>query len=363
MFVSKIGVALRDMVESLGPVGTKVAIRDMLKKKELKPEDFTSFQEIWAACERDSMGNVRSIEEAVSSDLFPVITGEIISARVIEGYQSVDMVSDQLVTTVPSKLMIDTIAGFTAVGGPDVVLEGQPYNERAFEEKYVTIPHVKVGDIIRVTEETILFDQTGQILIRAATIGEKTAQLKEKTIVQGVIDLNSKVFKPSAVDTAFYRTSASGDRKVNSAASCPFGEAGLLKAMALFHNMTDEQGDYVAVRPANLIGLFPFDLWVRVAQMIQSTLVPEGTENAVNIWKGLFKPLTSPYVTEQSASTWYLGDFKKDFWWSEIWPLQTFTMRPGSEMEFTRDIKSQTKVRYFGGVGAVDDKHSLKLTA
>ena len=363
MFVSKFGIALRDMVESLGPKGTKVTISEMLKKKEIKPGDFTSLQEIWSACERDSMGHVRSVTEAVSSDLFPVITGEIISAKIIEGYKSVAMIGDQITTVVPSKLKTATIAGFTASVGPDVVLEGAAYNSSQIEEKWVQISHTKYGRIIDVTEEAIHFDQTGQLLLRAFRIGEKAAQYREKLIVEGVQDINSNVFNPAGVATAFYRTTASGDRKINSRASTPFGEEGIKEAMKLFHNMVDENGDYVNILPANLVGLFPFDLWVRVNQMIQSTLVPEGVSNAVNIWKGLFKPLTSPYITAQNTSTWYLGDFRQDFWWSEIWPLQTFTAKPGAEAEFRSDIKSQHKVRFYGEIGAVDDKHALKLTA
>jgi len=350
------------MVESLGQKGTVMTIREMLKKGEVTPMDF-SLQELWYACERDEQGMVRSYSEAVSSDLFPTLTGEIISARIIEGYKSVAMIGDQLVTVVPSKLKTATIGGFTATVGPDAVLEGAAYNDSQFEEKWVQISHTKYGKIISVTEEAIYFDSTGQVLQRAYTIGEKAAQYKEQLVVNGVQDVNSNVFKPSGVATAFYRTTASGDRKINSRASTPFGEEGIKEAMKLFHNMTDEEGDYVNIQPANLIGLFPFDLWVRVNQMLQSTLVPEGTENAVNIWKGLFKPLTSPYITGQHASTWYLGDFRQDFWWSEVWPLQTFSAKPGHEDEFNRDIKSKTKVRFYGEVGAIDDKHGFKFTA
>lgn len=362
-FVSKFGVALRDMVESLGPVGTKTTIREMLKKKEIRADDFTSFQEIWEACERDQDGYVRSISEAVSSDLFPTITGEIISSKIIEGYESINKVGDQLVTTMGSKMKIANYAGFTAASGPDKVLEGQGYNDSQFEEKFAQISHTKYGRIISVTEEAIHFDQTGQILQRAATIGEKAALYKERLIVEGVQDINNTVFKPAAVATAFYRSTASGDRKINMATSNPFGEAGLLAIKKVMDAMVDEEGDYIMLSVGQLMGLFPVDLEVRVKQMLQSTLVPEGTENAVNTWKGWFVPLASPYVSAQSTSTWYIGDFKKDFIWSEVWPLQVFTAKPGHEDEFNRDIKSKSKVRFFGEVGAIDDKHSFKCTA
>ena len=361
-FQTKFGVALRDMVESLGVKGTKATIRKMFKEGKLKPDDFTSFQEIWAACERDETGMVRPFHEAVSSDLFPTITGEIISAKIIAAYNIPTLIGDQLVTTMPSKLKTATYAGFTATQGPDVVKEGAAYNDSQFEEKFAQITHTKYGRIISVTEEIIYFDQTGQILVQAATIGRKAALYKEKLIVQGVQDINSNIFKPAGVATAFYRSTASGDRKINIATSAPFGEAGLLAIKKVMDAMTDEEGDYVGLT-MTLKGLFPVDLEVRVKQMLGSTLVPEGTENAVNTWKGWFVPLFSPYVSEQSTTAWYVGDFSTDFVWSEVWPLQTFTAKPGSEDEFNRDIKSKTKVRFYGEIGAIDDKHSFKCTS
>ena len=78
MIRNKLGTAIRDMRESLGDKGTKETIKEMLKKKQLAPEDF-SIQELWYAFERNEDGTVRDYTEAVSSDMFPQITGEIIN--------------------------------------------------------------------------------------------------------------------------------------------------------------------------------------------------------------------------------------------------------------------------------------------
>ena len=127
--------------------------------------------------------------------------------------------------------------------------------------------------------------------------------------------------------------------------------------------MTDDNGEYVGIDPSAMILLVPQDLMVEALQMMNSTLVPEGSENAVNTFKGAYQPLTSPHITADSTTAWFLGDFKRDFLWAEIWPLQTFTHVSGNEDEFKRDIKAQYKVRYFGGVGAIEDKHIYKATA
>lgn len=361
-FRTKMSESLRNIYESNKKEGTVEIVRESLSSGKMKPEDF-SLQELWDAFERDAKGYTRSVNEAVSSDMFPTITGELISNKVIAGYNMVQTIGDKLTTTMPSNLKVDTIVGFGASEGPDEVPEGHAYNDSSIDEKWVTIDHTKYGRIIRVTEEAIQFDRTGQLLMRAQRIGEKAAQYKEQLIVEGVQDVNSDVFNPSGAAAAYYRTSASGDRKINSRASTPFGEDGLKEAMNLMHDMTDEEDDYISLTLGPLYLLVPYDLWVQASQMLKSTLVPEGTENAVNVWKGMFTILTSPYISAQSPTTWYIGDFARDFVWSEIWPLQTFTLRPGSTVEFDRDIKSSHKVRFYGNIGAIDDKAGYKLTA
>ena len=73
--------------------------------------------------------------------------------------------------------------------------------------------------------------------------------------------------------------------------------------------------------------------------------------------QGLVEVLSSPFLDEQggeAAYDWYLGDFKKQFVWTEIWPVQTFLQRAESEAAFERDVVLRVKVRYFGGISAVD---------
>jgi hypothetical protein len=341
-------MAFKDLVEQVGVAQAPTVIRTLLEEKKIRPED-CSFKEIF---------------EAVGTGAFPQITAELISAKVIEGYTATATIGDSLVTTYPASFEDEKITGFGAVEQPDQVLEGATYTYTEIGEKYVQIKSTKYGKLIAVTEEMIQFDRTGQILMRAKAIGEKAALHREKAIVQKVIDVNSDAIRfNGAVGQALYRSTAVGNLKINLATGAPFGEAGLEAILKLMHNMTDDNGDFVYIDPNAMMLLVPQDLMVEALQMNQSTLVPEGSENAVNTFKGAYTPLTSPYITEQSTTSWYLGDFKRDIFWTEIWPLQTFTHVAGNEDEFKRDIKAQYKVRYFGGCGAVDDKHVYKATA
>jgi len=361
------GTALRDLLESKGSEGARRVIQKALESGKLRPDDF-SIREIWEACERNEDGSVRSIHEAVSSDSFPKITGELINSRIIEAFESAPTIGDELVTTVPGiKQKIDTVAGFTASEGVDEVPEGHPYDDSTLTEKHVTIHNKKYGRIISVTEEMIFFDQTGQILTRAQGIGDKAAQYKERLIVEGVQDVQKAgqyvVYRPEGTGTAIYST-GNGNLKTSN----PFGESGLEEVEKLAHQMRDDSTgthdtDYIFIADDDVIVLVPKDLQIEALQMANSTLVPESAENAVNIFKGKFKVRTSPYITKQSATTWYWGNFKRSFWWEEVWPLQTMSMKPGHEDEFSRDIKSKFKVRMFGGIGAVDYRYAYKSTA
>ena len=357
MFRNKTKQALRDVIESHGEDGAYRIVTEALASGKLHPEDF-SIREIWEATT-----NGASVHEAVASSAFPKITGALINAKIIAAYDAVAKIGDQLVTTVPSNMQIETIAGFTEAETPEEVGEGQDYPSSTIAEKYVTIQNKKFGRMIDVTEETIYFDKTGQILQRATRIGQKAAQYKEQLIVEGIQDINTNVYNPSGIPTALYST-GNGNLKTNN----PFGEAGLEEMMKLAQLMKDDSlgkgnDDYIYIDPNNLVVVVPIDLLVETWQLANSAKVPESAENAENFWKGRFTPLSSPYVTQRSTTTWYWGNFKEDFWWTEVWPLQTIAQAPGHDDEFKKDIKARTKTRFFGNVGAVSYQHSFKSTA
>jgi len=359
MFRNKTGEALKNLIESHGAEGAQRIIAETLSQKKLRPEDF-SIKELWEACQT-AEGKSINVQEAVVSDSFPKITGELISSKIMSAYNAVVMIGDMLVTTIPSKQKIETFAGFTEVETPEEVPEGHEYNDSSLTEKFATTHNVKYGRMLSVTEEMIYFDQTGQIMVRANRIGQKAGQYREKIIVEGVQDVNSNVYRPSGTATAMYSTA---NRNTVAAA---FGESGLEAAQLLMHNQKDDSlgitnDDFIYINDQDMIVLVPKQLHLEAWQLANSTLTPESAENAANYYKGQFNPLTSPYITAQSATTWFMGNFKEDFVWAEVWPLQTIAQRPGHEDEFKKDIKARVKVRMYGSVAALDFRHSYKMT-
>lgn len=358
---TKVNFAIRDLIESHGADKASLVIRDLVEEKKVDLNSL-SIKGIWEACQK-AEGQSTNVQEAIVSYSFPKITGELVNAKVIDGYEGIQLIGDQLVTTIPARHRVETFAGFTAVDSPDEVGETEEYSQTSLTEKYVQITSKKYGEMIYISEEMIYFDQTGQIINRASEIGRLAAQWRERLILRAIQDLDTTAYYPSGTATAVY--SAANDNLIS---TNPFGESGMegLK-IRMQRQKSDALGhaddNFVFINPADLKVLVPADLEVEAMQLANSVLVPESAENAVNVFKGMFTTLSSPYISVQSATTWYAGDFKRDAVWAEIWPLQTIAMRPGSSVEFTRDIKSAMKTRFFGGAGFLDTKHVYKCTA
>ena len=75
--------------------------------------------------------------------------------------------------------------------------------------------------------------------------------------------------------------------------------------------------------------------------------------------------VSSRYVATYTSdsTTWFYGDFKKQFRYKEIWPLQTFQLPVNNLLKFQRDIKFSYKVREWGWIFAKDQKYVVKNTA
>jgi len=355
---NKSGMALKDLMEAQGEAGTVAVIEDLLEKKKLTPEDF-SIREIWEACCEEG-----DIHEAITAASFPKLTGALINSKMIMAYEAFPKVGKSLVQTIKSTVQKDTFAGVTANSDvADEVGEGMKYNDSSFTEKYVNIDNVKFGKKIALTEEAIFFDKTGALLREANKTGEGVAVYEERKILRTVMDLDTLAYQPSGVPTAFY---AAGNNNLITANA--FNEAGLEAVMVKAQTIKDDalgtgDGNFINIDLNNATLLIPIQLQLEAWQMTNSALVPESAENAKNFFQNKLKIVTSPYVTNDSATTWYWGNFEKDFVWTEVWPMQVLSAPASHDSSFDNDIKAIFKARAYGGCGALDYKHSFKCTS
>lgn len=393
------GQNLHDLVESLGAEGFYHKICTLLNEKKLAVDDF-SYYELADACgvlprlrtmrefapePGHVTGLLRESNPGVGTNLFQVVTGELIGRKVIEGYEDDGgFIGDKLVSVMPSRLRNQKIAGFRALAGPTEVPEGHPYEESTFEEKYVTTEEAKQGRILSINEELIAFDQTGEINRRAMALGYYLRQERERTIVRAVTDADAGdgkyVYRPNGQGETLYDTDGSNSNwvGVGNTTSPDFDTAVPLedwtdidevlqyRATEVKDDRIDGEGRPIVV-PARQL-LVPEALRGTAHSIVNSTEVSRTSGNeemrVANPVHNLVEVFSSPFVDEQggqAVNDWYLGDFRRQFVWTEIWPVQTFLQRSESEAGFDRDVVLRVKVRYYGGISAVDTVFVTKV--
>lgn len=321
-------------------------VMGLVAEKKLKLEDF-SFKDLW-----EGLVVGQDLEEVAVSSAFPNISGEILSAALIEGYNSYPTQADALVRTKPSRMKTELSAGWTPVGTIREVKERADYLEiDAPDEKAVLTPNKKYGGIISLTREAITFDQTAQLVSDARDIGAEGRRFREQLIMEGVIDKNSNVYNKTTLYSA-------GNGNLLTGAGSVLGTAGFEACYIAAMKKTDERGKKIWVPGAMPTMMVPPDLLPTAFKLKNNEYGPNGTAlgNDKNFAFNKFDIVVNPYQTV--ATRWHLGDFKRQFVWFEVWPVETF-YRTGQDSDdgFERDIILQAKVSFFGGVGALDTKY------
>ena len=359
------------------------------KIEPVRPERF-SIRALWEAlvgpCEstlgfvQDQMGYVEMpLREEVTSGAFPSAVGQLINARVIQGYEdNAGFIGSELVEVVPSKLRGERFVGFTTLQGPKVVEEGETYQDSSFAEKFVGSRETKRGRILSISEEAIHFDQTGQILSRAQNLGQAMLQDREFRIVRGVIDADSgeALYAPGGTAEQLYST---GNNNLLTTNTPLVDWTDIQEAMAHHAlNTTDDRqaDDALAAQPIvwmPRIILTAMELQGTVLRIVNATETRHNNTIAGNTAQVLapgLRSLSSPIIDQATdgdqwddASDWLIGDFKRQFAYKEIWPIQTFRAPAQNEEQFERDIVARFKVREYGDIIAVDERFVVKVNA
>lgn len=393
------GTSLKGLIQSHGAAGFYEKVCELLNEKKVTPDDF-SYYELADAC--GVLPRLRSLREAappsvsaleslkesnpgVGTNLFQVVTGELIGRKVIEGYEDASgFIGDQLVMVIPSRLRSTKLAGFRALAGPTEVPEGHPYEESTFEEKFVTTRESKQGRILSINEELIAFDQAGEINRRAMALGYYLRQERERTIIRGVTDADAGsgkfVYRPSGTGEGLYASDGSNRNYVGvgNTTSSGFDQAVPLVdwtdvEQILHYRATEVKDDRIDGEARPIVApvrqmLVPESLRGTARSIVHATeidvMTGDVTMRMANPLHGTLEVLSSPFIDEpggDAVSDWYLGDFRRQFVWTEIWPVQTFLQRSESEAAFERDVVLRVKARYYGGISAVDTVFVTKV--
>lgn len=343
----------------------------LLKTGKIVPEQVSIREVFDQFCDRDRTldfegeGASKRIAEAMAASDFPYITGKLISSKVIEAYDYALGDVAELVTEVPSKVSTEDIAGFTAAENLERVELGMPYEETVMGEKRTQISNSKFGRLISLYKESILFDQTGDMLVRASRIGDKMGIHRHRFIIEKTCSLACDATGEDADKSLVYGGTAyalfsndhsSIDNQTNdNLASESLSTSGMTNVLALGRRLKDEQGDAIVWIPKVL--LVPPELEEAAWQLFNATDKYDADERALNPYKGKHKPIVSPFLTD--TNRWYLGDPRKQMRWQWVWKPAVEQQTSTSEAAFERDIVQRYKISYMGGCGATDYRYLL----
>lgn len=361
--------------------------------------------------------------DAVSGSTFSAITGNLLIDKIRQGYNAASFIGDQLVETIPvTHGNLDTIKEpwLGDIGTPaglmtsltdedeDLVDEGKEYQASDFQGNYVLLARPKKhGRRCDVTFEMIYADRTRQAYEKANSVGKRVRRIKEYRILKCVAGITvgyrfsyngtAELSSPTYVETDA-NTNSAYPRWVNHLDSTPLTNwADLNSVEQLFNQMRDPNTGEPLDIDADTILVMPSNLH-NARHIIHATGIRTGpggstsTSNSastVNYSSSDLKPyniLTSKYLYKlmttsglaipsqdyvddgntltvtaaQAADFWWVGNFKKAFYYREVYPLRTVQAPPQNPLEFDRDIVLSVKAQEYGVAGIQDPRYVVR---
>ena len=361
-----------------------------MDERALKPSDFRIrdvFQEfvqdgaeIVQSWSPRSGGGVMLCEAGVETSAFANITGQIVFSAMLEAFNDPTFIGSQLVRTVPTEFSGEKIPGIGRLGDMvETIEEGGAYPTAGVGEEWVETPDTtKRGFIVPVTKEAIFFDRTGMVVQRASELGQFMGVNKEKRILDAVLGITTLYRRNGATALATYGDNSGNHDWDNLAASNALQDwTDIENVLQLFDDITDPNtGEPVLCMPNTLV--VPTALSMTAARIVNATEIRETTNtNTITISGNPLRNsrtggnpvpmqvLSNQYVKARtsSASTWFMGDFQRAFWYMENWGPTSVQAPTNSEAEFTNDIVQRYKISERGAVACIEPRVVAKATA
>lgn len=372
---------LKEIVKTNGIKESAQKVIDLINSNELKK---VSLRVIWESFVGETgstlsdgvpfnqsyIGKSERVQESeLRLTAFSNIVGQLLAREIIQAYTLTPHIGDELVNVYETRLKNERVAGFTSISN-DIkeIEEGHEYPQTGFNDKYVgTGEAKKKGVVIDVTQEAIYYDQTGQLLERCRAIGEKLQEQREIEILNGVLG-KINIYYPSDVATALY----SGSPQLVTTNALTDWRNIEKAELNGFDAMLNESGEKIVVIPKIIV--VPLALKRTAINILKATNIYDGNFTAIGAKTEYSNPyggssltiLSSPLISTVTgdSTTWFIGDFKKQFRWKQVWPVQVFRQSGDvNQMSFRRDIVESFKVRYSGNLFALDNKYVVKNTA
>ena len=326
---------------------------------------------------------VRLMEEgAVQTTSFSNITGQIIYNEILKAYDLEKSVFTPLIPTIPTQFNGERIAGIGGIGNQaEIVNEGQVYPLVGVTEDFIDTPQTtKRGLRTALTREAVFFDRTGDLVARAAQVGQYLAFNKETRAIDCVIDENTTVhqYNRKLLGKVSTYGANSGNHTWNnlqtSNALANYTNVDLVDQ--LLYAILDPNTGLPIVMDEGQNQLIVSRGLLKAAEYIQRSteqrVVPGGfatsgtpvIQIAPNVAPNYNIIVSRLLATRQALTTsWYYGNIKKAFRYMENWPLTTVEAPANTQLEFEQDIVMQWKSSERGQFIVYEPRYMVKATA
>lgn len=328
----------------------------------------------WSPRSGGGSSGVQLREASIDTSDFSSITGQIVFSAIMDAWNNPEFLGDRLMETIQTDFSGEKIPGIGGLGDEaETVNEAGEYPRVGLSEEWVDTPETtKRGFITELTKEAIFFDRTGRLMQMASEGTRYLAINREKRMLDAVLGITSLYRRNGlAAAIATYNDNSGTHDFDNLAASNALADwTDIENAELLFDGMADPNtGEPLMVTPTQLI--VPSALKYTARRILGATEIQFG-DGASNTTRtvgsnpvGQLEILSSAYVKARtsSASTWFLGDFRRGFKYMQNWPITPVQAPTNSEAEFTRDIVMRWKVSERGTPAVVEPRYAVKCTA
>lgn len=395
--MARIGLKLREVVQRGGKQGAELAtatLREAIVKKQIAESDI-SIRELaqsligdnWAHHLEHCTGTAMRLREsvdAVDASGFTAITGQLLVDKVKEKYQLATKVTDQMFQTIPvtnGNLGTHKVPYLTdSVDDPGIVNPGQNYPRTQFQGQYITLAAPEMyGRICSLDFRTIYADLTGQVMDSASSVGKRVGLWVEKKRLRIALGLDNNY---SFNGTSFNTYIVSGGGWANSLTDFTLTNwTSINRLEQLFANMLDP----VLNEPIEIDGagmLVMPTMYYTAKRILNATMTRSGNQasdtgvltEAPNPLDGDYSLMKSKHARRQlrtygsgtftsdniADSLVLFGDFKKAFYWREVFPMKTVQAPPQSPEEFNADVVLQVKANVYGVAGVYDPRYVIR---
>lgn len=312
----------------------------------------------------DVVRSERSIQAAASgfSTLsVPGILGNVASKRMLASYNAVGSVIDRFTVDRTATDFKPTYSyRMTGVGTFDEVGPGGELKHKSVSETEYTNQLETYGAMISLTRKMMINDDLGAFLQLPSLIGRMAALTRERQVFTVLLSNPGSFFSGGNSNLI---TGASGALTPDIA-----GVAALESGVALFRDMTDDNGDPILIGPSLL--LVPNALSVTARKLTREQTLTYGgdtPQSVTNQHAGAFEVVESPYLgTNQSLAgssdtAWYMLANPSDVPVMEISYLNgTRVPRLESAESDFNTLGMQWRSYYDFGVSMLDNRGGVK---